>query len=689
MINKILISGLSCISLVLGGLAGLSICLNLNVFPNAKNTPQILGVKSNQTALDLNFSTITKGSLAVTGNTLTLSPSKDRLNELSKPEISPDFGDVFISLDKNDQVISYPEFTTRTWQENGSFAMLEIPNNAEILYARLIWGGIYKHNQTSLFDKINSEITFVTPEKTVRVLPEINNTHTQDIISQNRSRSEYIQSVDITDIMKNQKSGIYAVSGVPSLLSTDFSIDDPENFAGWTLVVAYQDNNETIKNLSIFSGLKNIAPENADNGLISLSGFVTPDSQTQNGKIYLSAGEGDGSLNGDQMFFGNDIQNLTKINSIEGSDNNFFASQINTAAGKLDTKGSFGQFNSEINNSDYISRQGYDITSADISSILKPNQTTALIQPTTSEDGYSLNMIALELEVNAASLVINTQVDKDVVVNEDEINYIIEVENVGKNIAQNIKIEDFIPQNAKLEEFNNQGAVIEDQKILVESLNPNQKIQIKYTVSIKDIELENNSSKIITINPKITYSYKLAFNQEFTFDTELSNPVSLILVSNNEADLYQVVLKEKDIITPKLTSTDSIPDQITQNLAKEILVSNFTSNLEQDIFRESIVPEVSYVSELSTPELTLFDQMELLIPDIQMRDSPSMAIFNQKKTELVKQVAQFLGAPIVSLVRSGAGNIHIITTILVLVSISLISYATHLAHSNSNKNDKT
>lgn len=689
MINKIATASLSAVSLICGSLIGLSICLNLNAFTPAKSTlPQVLGVKSNETSLDLNFSTITNGSITATGNTLTISPSQKRLQELSKPNVSPDFGDVFISLDKGKTVDSYPNFTTRDWKENGSFAALEIPSGGEILHSRLIWGGIYKHNKASMLDQINSEVSFVTPQKTVRVKTTANSTYTQDVTNGSKSRSEYIQSVDVTDIMKTQESGIYGISQVPSLLSTDFSRDDPENFAGWTLVVAYKDENASIKNLSIFSGLKNIAPENDDNGLISLSGFVTPESVEQKGQIYLSAGEGDGAITGDQVLFGSDIQNLTQIKSIEGSSDNFFSSHINTNFGKLDTRGSFGSFNSDINKSDYIKRQGYDITSSDISSQLKPNQTTAIIQPTTTGDGYSLNMAAMEIEVNAANLNITSTVDKDVTIKEDELNYVLEVENTGKTTAQNIKIEDFLPKNTSIEIFDNPQAKLENGIVYVDNLAPNQKIQIKYSVTPNTDIKRDDRGIILTTQPKITYSYKLAFNQEFTYKSSLSNPVSSILVWNSEKEDETLSLKEEDIITPnQLETLQFINPSANQVIAEETIISDLQASLDEDFINQFLSPNSELVDNISVPELTLFDQIELLIPDLDNYNLPQLPFLAQKDDVLVNKKDTSSIARVTALVRTGADYSNAIIASLVLISLSLMAYAGHLVYSN--RSDKT
>src|SRR6185295_2972782 len=79
---------------------------------------------------------------------------------------------------------------------------------------------------------------------------------------------------------------------------------------------------------------------------VTVSGFCTPLAPAAlSGRLLLSTTEGDASIPGDQMQFGQDANTLVAISGPNNPINNFFASQINNEAGTLDTTGSFGTRN--------------------------------------------------------------------------------------------------------------------------------------------------------------------------------------------------------------------------------------------------------------------------------------------------------------------------------------------------------
>ena len=123
-------------------------------------------------------------------------------------------------------------------------------------------------------------------------------------------------------------SGTYVVGGVPA---TESTTENNANNAGWTLAVVYQDFSQPARNLSVFTGL-----QQAGAAAASVSGFCTPPSGTLNGRLAVSALEGDSAITGDTMRFGPTAA-LGAGNNLSGPNNpatNFFASQMNGNAAK-------------------------------------------------------------------------------------------------------------------------------------------------------------------------------------------------------------------------------------------------------------------------------------------------------------------------------------------------------------------
>lgn len=80
---------------------------------------------------------------------------------------------------------------------------------------------------------------------------------------------------------------------------------------------------------------------------VTVSGFSTPAAGAVSARLYISAGEGDAVLTGDQCLFGPDAAGLVNLSGPRNPAQNFFASQICDGQGQLDTSGTFGTRNAD------------------------------------------------------------------------------------------------------------------------------------------------------------------------------------------------------------------------------------------------------------------------------------------------------------------------------------------------------
>lgn len=165
------------------------------------------------------------------------------------------------------------------------------------------------------------------------------------------------------------------------------------------------------------------------------------------GKIFVSSGEGDAVLGGDQMLFGATTSSLTALSGPNNPVNNFFAAQINDDNGILKTSGTFGTRNANAfaGTNTSACRQGWDITAVDVSNNLTTNQNTAAIRLTTNQDLYVPNALALQIDSLGANLVATKSVDKSFAEIGEEIEYTITVQNNGSLQATNATFVDAIP----------------------------------------------------------------------------------------------------------------------------------------------------------------------------------------------------------------------------------------------------
>jgi uncharacterized repeat protein (TIGR01451 family) len=360
------------------------------------------------------YSTIQKGKVIFTGNTL-------NLNSLT---VSGQSG-VFITTNTALQVAGYPAGTTSNYTLNGSRAVLNIPPGASVLYAELIWGGKHSGAAGTLPQAsatLNGAVNLTTPSGTYAITPSG--------ATAGSNATYYTRSANVTGLVQLAGAGTYTTGNVPALINTS-STDG----AGWTLAVVLSDPSEVARNLTLFVGA-----ELSGSSPASVSGFCTPVAGAVNGRLLVSAIEGDSSGTGDNLRFG-PTSTLTATNNVSGPNNpatNFFASQINGNTGTLDTSGTFGGVNHPLGGNLAGARQAWDITNVDVSPLLINSQTVAFAQGVTSGDVYAINGLAMQIDVTTPVFPITVKkVDKATTFVGDQLTYTIDLDNRSGNGAAN------------------------------------------------------------------------------------------------------------------------------------------------------------------------------------------------------------------------------------------------------------
>lgn len=357
-----------------------------------------------QTGPVLRFTATAPGGIVATGNTLGLAKATDDNGPGTRDSIG-----TFISLDStsvDDTPLAtgtpWGAGTTGLWTENGSEAVLTIPPNAEVLYAELLWGGSYQY-ATDVSANIDDPVILSIGGNTLSVTPSGDTELTiTDLTPVMFDAYYYMRSADVTSFIGQHKTGVYAVSGVPA---TEDTTINSLNAAGWTLIVAYRDGSEPIRNLSVFVGGSFVDEQETQD--YTVSGFCAPPSGVVNGRVSVSAIEGDANLDGDTLGIAEtDSGPFELLSGPNNPLNNFFGSQINDKDGLLDTSGSFGTSNHDPSTSTNVAgaRQGWDVTTVNVSSSddqLANDQTEAVIRTTTEGDSYAPIAVALEIDVKS------------------------------------------------------------------------------------------------------------------------------------------------------------------------------------------------------------------------------------------------------------------------------------------------
>ncbi|PFI22784.1 DUF7507 domain-containing protein [Bacillus cereus] len=387
------------------------------------------------------FSTTTNGALAITGNTLGLS-------KISNQNRAGTIGAIgaFVTTNTALQVTTFPAGTTLNYTQNSSTAILNIPAGSTILYAELVWGGNYLSRDQNITSVLGNPVSFTTPVSTYSITPSAVTASNQTFVSGSVTFGFYTRSADVTSLVQAGGSGSYTTGSVPGLVDPLDASNGAINSAGWTLIVAYQNGSLPARNLTIYVAGNRVSVETGSAD-VSVSGFLTPAGGPVSGRLFLSSTEGDADLTGDQALFGPNFSSLNALSGPNNAVNNFFGSQINNAAGNLDTTGTFGTRNQSASTSTNISagRQGWDITSIDISPYLTNSQVSAAIRLTTNGDAYMLNTVGLQININSPNIQATKNVNKSVAAIGDVLTYTVTVPNTGLLPANNVIFTDILP----------------------------------------------------------------------------------------------------------------------------------------------------------------------------------------------------------------------------------------------------
>ena len=124
----------------------------------------------------------------------------------------------FTSLDNILQVNNFPLGTTLNYLQNGSSAILDLPVGSSVLYAELVWGGLFQSTANNISNLIDNSINFTTPSGTEVISPDVLTSQTFNINVNNITVGFYVRSANVTSILQTSGNGTYSVEGVPALI---------------------------------------------------------------------------------------------------------------------------------------------------------------------------------------------------------------------------------------------------------------------------------------------------------------------------------------------------------------------------------------------------------------------------------------------------------------------------------------
>jgi len=310
-----------------------------------------------------------------------------------------------------------------------STAVLTLPQDAKVTYARLYWGSYANSsmpNRNARIERPSTGLNSQLMADQVWPVPEGGNT----------GRFWYQAAADVTEVVRDQGSGPYRVSDVFSVPLN--SINDPYGYVAWYMVVFYERASEPQRNLALFEGLDLVEP--GRNSTVTLEGFLVP-STGFDAKLGIIAFEGDASITGDGITFDG-----TSLSDAQNPVDNFFNSTHSLLGMPVSMKGDLPQLSGTAR-----SMSGIDLDVLDLGTRVKAGQTRATLTANTSLDTYLLAAFVTSISTLKPNFTTSQKAAKassmaGTVKPNEEVEYTIDIANSGSDDATGAVVTDPLPK---------------------------------------------------------------------------------------------------------------------------------------------------------------------------------------------------------------------------------------------------
>ncbi len=318
-----------------------------------------------------------------------------------------------------------------------STAVLELPEGATAVYARLYWAG-WLEPETSSAD---AGVTLECPGREVEI-PELTADDSATVAKTINDPTDpagiwYQSGVDITQWVTRCGPGAYRVSGVdardfPSAASQDL-------LAGWWVVVLYEAPGEPMRNLAIFDGLHEISDGSPET--VNLSGFKVPNAGFD-AKLGVVTYEGDPSLDGDTVLFGNPPAiAMTPLSNDQNPEENFSNGSRSWLGEAVNLPGDMPRMSGEPG-----SMSGIDLDVFDVEGLVVRQQETAQIEARSDFEYYVLGAFITSISTYKPSFSQSTKMVADLYGGGlrpgDELVYTLFFINTGNDVAVDAVVTD-------------------------------------------------------------------------------------------------------------------------------------------------------------------------------------------------------------------------------------------------------
>ena len=312
-----------------------------------------------------------------------------------------------------------------------SSATLTLPAGGRVLFAGLYWTGIQKKGEVikgaNGFVGVPQNPPNAAAIGTVKLKAPGAAAYATITASQVDTAPIAVASgfgafADVTAVVASSGSGSYTVADIQTGTGGNTA-------AGWSLVVAYADADEPLRNLSVFDGLRVVTGQQTVS--IPLAGFKTPSSGPVRTAIGVVAAEGDAGATGDYLTLNDTVLTdaLHPPNNTENSTIAHFGSHFTAKT------------------PDWRNQLGYDSSLFTADGILGNGATSAMFRAKTNGDTYAPQAISFATELFSPNVTLTktvTEIDGDSEPGAT-LEYVITATNNGSSDALDVELVDPVP----------------------------------------------------------------------------------------------------------------------------------------------------------------------------------------------------------------------------------------------------
>ncbi|WP_328997312.1 hypothetical protein OHA18_22925 [Kribbella sp. NBC_00709] len=362
------------------------------------------------------FGAQTNGAIRITGNSVL---TCDRSSAACRAALAGGSS----TANNNDWTMELLDTDSDPSTKSSSGATVDLPSGAQVLYAGLFWGaarGAGKGGTATTDDGTTMRLR-LPGEAAYR---EVKATKT-DLLNTG-SKNDYSSYLDVTDLVRAGGNGEYWGADVPTGTGAD-------RYAGWSLVIAYEQSNEPLRDLSVFNGYAKVS--SGEPVRTSISGFLAPLSGAVNARFGSVTYEGDAGISGDYF-----AVNGTRLADAQNPSANFYGSRITDGGANLTNRTP-----ASLNN------LGVDAKVVDAAGIVPNSATKADLTFASTGDVYYPAALTTQIDLYAPTIV-GTKTVRNLAGNDpakvgDTLEYTLSYSNTGDDDALRSTVRDPLPAN--------------------------------------------------------------------------------------------------------------------------------------------------------------------------------------------------------------------------------------------------